>query len=260
MRKIWLWILICIILISLFLNIDWANKEPFSSGEKYTAVIVEPREHPALEFVLTNFLENLPENWQILIMHGNKNRAFVEKIMDENLAKYRSRIRLHDLRVDNLTIQKYNELLVSKEFHDRIPTEIFLVFQTDTMICKDSGVQLDEFVKYDYVGAPMPHIDGLVGNGGLSLRKKSKMIEIIEKCKYNGQDPEDYYYANACKGVELLKPSRENASKFSNEGEYSETSFGVHKPWSAMSSGDLTKKQQTCKGLNTLIELNKIVS
>lgn len=257
MRKYWMIIAAIGVIILALLFCVKGNMESFSTNEKYTAVIVEPREHAALEFVLTNFLENLPENWQILIMHGNKNRAFVEKIRDEKLAKYRSRIRLHDLQVDNLTIPEYNRLLVSTAFHDRIPSEIFLVFQTDTMICKESGVQLDEFVKYDYVGAPMPHIDGLVGNGGLSLRKKSKMIEIIEKCKYNGQDPEDYYYANACKGVEFVKPNRETASRFSNEGEYSETSFGVHKPWSAMSSGDLTKKQQTCKGLNTLIELNR---
>jgi hypothetical protein len=249
-------ILISVIVVALVLSAN-VNTEPFETGEKYTAVIVEPREHAALEFVLANFLENLPENWDILVMHGNKNRPFVENIIDEKLGNYKSRIQLHDLQVENLTIQKYNELLVSREFHDAIPTEIFLVFQTDTMICKESGIQLDEFVKYDYVGAPMPHLDGLVGNGGLSLRKKSKMLEIIEKCKYNGQDPEDYYYANACKEVELSKPSREISSKFSNEGEYSENSFGVHKPWSAMPFADLTKKQQTCKGLDTLIELNR---
>jgi Protein of unknown function (DUF5672) len=248
-------ILISVIVVALVLSAT-TNTETFEMDEKYTAVIVEPRQHAALEFVLANFLENLPENWDVLIMHGTKNREFVERIKDEKLAKYSSRIQLHDLQVDNLTIQKYNELLVSKEFHDQIPAEIFLVFQTDTMICKGSGVQLNEFVKYDYVGAPLPHVDGLVGNGGLSLRKKSKMLEIIEKCKYNGRDPEDYYYANACKGVELSKPNRTTASRFSNEGEYSETSFGVHKPW-VMTPANLTKKQQTCKGLDTLIELNR---
>lgn len=257
MRKIAMsLLLISVIVVALVISANM-NTEPFETDEKYTAVIVEPREHAALEFVLTNFLENLPENWRVLVMHGTKNHKFVEHIIDEKLAGYKSRIQLHDLQVENLTIQKYNELLVSREFHDAIPTEIFLVFQTDTMICKESGVQLNEFVKYDYVGAPMPHLDGLVGNGGLSLRKKSKMLEIIEKCKYNGQDPEDYYYANACKEVVLSKPNREKAARFSNEGEYSETSFGVHKPWLAMSSVDLTKKQQTCKGLDTLIELNQ---
>lgn len=249
-------ILIGVIIVALVISANM-NTEPFETDEKYTAVIVEPREHAALEFVLTNFLENLPENWDILVMHGTKNHKFVEHIIDEKLAGYKSRIRLHDLQVENLTIQKYNELLVSREFHDAIPTEIFMVFQTDTMICKESGVQLNEFVKYDYMGAPMPHLDGLVGNGGLSLRKKSKMLEIIEKCKYNGQDPEDYYYANACKEVELSKPNRETASRFSNEGEYSETSFGVHKPWGSMTPGDLVKKQAKCKGLDTLIKLNR---
>jgi hypothetical protein len=249
-------LLISVIVVALLLSTN-TNTETFESGEKYTAVIVEPREHPALEFVLANFLENLPANWQILIMHGTKNRPFVENITHAKLADYQSRIQLHDLQVENLTIPEYNRLLVSREFHDQIPTEIFLVFQTDTMICKESGIQLDDFVKYDYVGAPMPHIDGLVGNGGLSLRRKSKMLEIIEKCKYNGQDPEDYYYANSCKEVELSKPSRETASRFSNEGEYSEKSFGVHKPWSAMPSTDLAKKIHTCNGLDALIELNR---
>lgn len=258
MRKIWLSLVVCVLIIVFAIALHaLRTKEAFSSGEKYTAVIVEPREHAALEFVLANFLENLPENWDILIMHGTKNRDFVERIKDGKLSGYLSRIQLHDLRVDNLSIPEYNQLLVSREFHDRIPTEIFVVFQTDTMICKESGVQLDEFVKYDYVGAPMPHIDGLVGNGGLSLRRKSKMLEIIEKCKYNGRDPEDYYYANACKEVELAKPDRETASRFSNEGEYSETSFGVHKPWSSMKPDDLVKKQERCKGLDTLIELNR---
>ena len=30
---------------------------------KYTAIIVEPRKHKALELVLTNFLKNLNDYW-----------------------------------------------------------------------------------------------------------------------------------------------------------------------------------------------------
>ena len=44
---------------------------------KYTAVIIEPREHPALEFVLKNFNANLSEEWQFVIFHGNKNIKFL---------------------------------------------------------------------------------------------------------------------------------------------------------------------------------------
>ena len=33
-------------------------------NNKYTAIIVEPRKHIALEFVLNNFLENLNNDWK----------------------------------------------------------------------------------------------------------------------------------------------------------------------------------------------------
>ena len=37
-----------------------------------------------------------------------------------------NRIKLINLNVDNLSIRNYNDLLVSKEFYDDIPTEVFL--------------------------------------------------------------------------------------------------------------------------------------
>ena len=33
------------------------------NNAKYTAIIIEPRTHKALEFVLNNFLENLNDDW-----------------------------------------------------------------------------------------------------------------------------------------------------------------------------------------------------
>ena len=56
---------------------------------KYTAIIIEPIEHKALGFVLNNFLENLDDNWNIIIYHGNKNIEFVNTIIDTKLNKYK---------------------------------------------------------------------------------------------------------------------------------------------------------------------------
>lgn len=64
--------------------------------------------------------------------------------------------------------------------YENIPTETFLIFQTDTLINPKYKDLIYEFIDYDYVGAPWIS-NGDVGNGGLSLRKKSKMIEIIKK-------------------------------------------------------------------------------
>jgi hypothetical protein len=53
-------------------------KQPY----KYTAVIVEPREHKALDFVLKNFKENLDEEWGIVIFHGTKNETYLKNIIN----------------------------------------------------------------------------------------------------------------------------------------------------------------------------------
>ena len=50
-------------------------------SNKYTAVIVEPRKHAALSFVLENFLKNLSNEWNIIIFHGNLNIDFVNNII-----------------------------------------------------------------------------------------------------------------------------------------------------------------------------------
>jgi hypothetical protein len=205
----------------------------------YTAIIVEPRQHKALAFVLQNFLTNLSDEWNIIIIHGNLNAEYVQKIINENLATYKSRIKARNLGVDNLTTFEYSALFRIPQFYDIIPTETFLVFQTDTMIFEKYKHLINLFLKYDYVGAPwdLQHqksevklLNGqVVGNGGLSLRKKSKMLEIIKK-ETRRYLPEDLFFSCTTE-VELYKPSFEEAKFFSMEQVFSYASFGCHKPW-----------------------------
>ena len=220
----------------------------------YTAVIIEPREHKALEFVLHNFLTNLSDKWNFIIFHGNNNKEFVNNIIENNLYKYKDKITLKNLNVDNLTLTEYNKLLVSKKFHDEIPTEIFLIFQTDSIICDDYKDLINNYLKYDYSGAPWRNKES--GNGGLSLRRKSKMLEIIEKCKYRNE-PEDVYFSLSCPDINRYKPSFDDAKKFSVEMVYNDISFGVHKPWIHLNKTSIENKNKYCKKLDTLINLNK---
>jgi len=197
----------------------------------YTAIIVEPREHKALPFVVKNALDNLSNDWNIIIFHGNRNVEYVNSIVD-NLVNNLGRVTKHKLNVDNLSPQEYSRLLMDKNFYNNIPTEMFLIFQTDSMIFERNKERINDFLKYDYVGAPWPHENNQVGNGGFSLRRKSKMIEIIEKdpkpeCWYF---PEDLFFALP-KNVSLYKPSHEEARLFSFEFDFYTDSFGCHKPW-----------------------------
>ena len=58
----------------------------------YTAIIVEPREHKALPYVLENFLNNLSDDWSFIIFHGNLNLKFIINIINEKLSKHVNRI------------------------------------------------------------------------------------------------------------------------------------------------------------------------
>jgi len=199
----------------------------------YSAVIVEPRCHNALQFVLTNFLENLDDNWSIIIFHGILNHTFVKKIIKNHLLHYVNRIRLVNLNVENVTLDEYNILLKSEHFYNFIPTETFLLFQTDTMIFKENRQLIHLFMEYDYVGAPWEYVfieNERVGNGGLSLRKKSKMLEIITKNQLNSNINEDAYFCYQ-HNINIYKPSLEKAKLFAVEQIYSEITFGCHKPW-----------------------------
>ena len=248
--KIILFVSFFIILRVLFVRFFKSRKE--GMNEKRTAIIVEPREHKALSFVLNNFCKNLDDNWDIVIVHGTKNENFVKNIITNDIKHNNHKIELVNLGVENLTIEEYNKLLTTPAFYDNIKTETFLIFQTDTMICEDYKDNINEFLNYDYVGAPNKE---WVGNGGLSLRKKSKMLDIINKFQRKDNQYEDQYFTE--KKHNLNIPDITTANKFSNEGIYSDESFGVHKPWWYLKDEEINKKEKKCKGLKQLIKLNK---
>jgi hypothetical protein len=200
----------------------------------YTAVIVEPREHPALHFVLDNVLSNLSEEWNIIIFHGTKNIEYLEDIINVKLSQYKSRITCIKMSVDNLSRNQYSSLLIQPSFYEDIPTETFLIFQTDSMILPKNKDIINDFLEYDYVGAPWNHCPpntgtDRVGNGGFSLRKKSKMLEIIATKPYKTYAEDVYFCFHPT--IKLHKPTMEKAKQFSVENLFHPTPFGCHQPW-----------------------------
>jgi hypothetical protein len=157
-------------------------------------------------------------------------------------------------------LRAYHKCEVKQEKKEKldeyIPTEIFMVFQTDSMICPEYKDLLSQFLQYDYVGAPWKDncFKGGVGNGGFSLRRKSKMIQIIKNCEYNGE-AEDIFFSKSCYQVSINKPDAAKASEFSNEMTYNKKSFGIHKFWSHHLPEYVNNKEVNCSGLKTLQSL-----
>ena len=76
--------------------------------EKYTAVITEPRIHRAWKLVLNNFLTNLDERWDFLIVCGLLNKEFLIELIETNFKEHKHRITIHQLNIENFSYKEYS--------------------------------------------------------------------------------------------------------------------------------------------------------
>lgn len=114
------------------------------------------------------------------------------------------------------SIKAYNYMCCNKEFYELFNHyDYILIYQTDCWVFED---RLDYFMElgYDYYGAPWPIYNDQVGNGGFSLRKVSKMIELTNKYTYNGKLNEDGWFCLTHKN-DLNICDLDNACNFSME-------------------------------------------
>ena len=207
-------------------------------------VIVEPRQHELLAPVIKNFMFLLQnKGWGLVVIHGTANCDFIK----EKLSGWQN-VRYLQLPIGNLTMDEYNHVMtIPNIWHmlNNIGCKHALMFQPDVLLLKDNA---DEFLKYDYIGAPwFQTMNGIeLGfNGGFSLRNVNKMIEITSSCpplyygarmgkssvvkhKFN----EDVYYSYwATSGkISISIPSKEEAKRFSVETIYNDDPLGMHQP------------------------------
>lgn len=209
------------------------NWEPTEETHPVVAVIIEPRRHRNLKFVIEHLHAVLPQV-PIHVFHGMLNRDMIP---------VEPHITAHELPLENLTLFDYNAITMNPAFYQSLPGKHILVFQTDSVLFSRSPVKLEEFLEYDYVGAPhhslwysflewKPQRFFEVGNGGLSLRRRSMMLRClekvpIEKAKYFH---EDIYFVHqvVSQGGKIPKP--EKASRFAFQHLYTDVlPFGCHK-------------------------------
>ncbi|CAN8105280.1 unnamed protein product [Discula destructiva] len=120
------------------------------------------------------------------------------------------------------------------------PAEHVLLFQSDSIICANSPHRAEDFLHWDFIGAP-PLIDHHWYHGGLTLRNRTMIMEILEAPHdwlvetKGGTDGggEDIWFANKMMERGAMLPAPELAIQFAVEFDWnwhnSKTPFGFHK-------------------------------
>lgn len=139
-----------------------------------------------------------------------------------------------------------------------MPAERVLMFQPDSILCSNSNRTVDEFLKYDFVGAPVREGLGAGYNGGLSIRNVPMILDIIgpadnstwasdrkeKNGKYKGKanvDYEDQWYYAKMEERGANFPGQEIAGKFAVETIWTEHPLGYHQAsvWQAGSMKEI---------------------
>lgn len=274
-------------------NIKISHQNLYSQVDKI-AVIIEPRKHELLIPIVQNALTVLDKEWKIQIFHGTDNEAFIaNSVLKYEIAQ--GRIFMSSLGVDNITQPQYSKLMLMPYFWENVLGENILIFQTDSILCGSSSKKIDDFLKFDYVGAPYDdHVVGcfvyrdasgyraiserdiglsdlirtgateiqnhrtFVGNGGLSLRKRSKTLDVLLRFRISGSFlwfAEDDYYSCIAQDVRtgMVAADLESAKTFSVGGIYQSDAFGVHQPWTFLNKQDIDSLANSCQEYRSIL-------
>lgn len=223
-----------------------------NSNNTKAAVIIEPRKHPMLEPIIRNIMNGLDKSWNLYVFTSLDTFDYIKDRFKD------SEFNIIDIKTNNLNAMTYSNLMMTTDFWNNMHEENILVFQTDSFIVNKNAININNYLKYSYVGARhegcfhnislnTPNCIGL--NGGFSLRKRLTMLKIINTIstddinKYRSdknlpefnfiQDnhkfiPEDAYFYH---GVEILGydfPTDDECDKFCVQDYVYKLPFALH--------------------------------
>ena len=217
-----------------------------SVNSKYEAVLIEYRCFPHLEFIIRNNILKLGNKWSFTVICGNLNYEFMTNMCNHISQK----IKVIRTNYNNLSPSQYSKFLSKIDFWNFLIGKKLLLYQEDSIVFKNN---IEDFLYFDYIGAPWvigknDNLSG-VGNGGVSLRTKDIMIQVIntksmDTTIFNSNTleymkntksyvpPEDVYFTKNMEDFNIgILADRNSATKFSCESIFYEDSFAGHGFW-----------------------------
>ncbi|RPA87942.1 hypothetical protein BJ508DRAFT_196802, partial [Ascobolus immersus RN42] len=210
------------------------------------ALLIEDRPLATTTPVLLYFMTVVPPEWKFLYLGSPESIAFLNHSLpiQHFVNSGKLEMRLLDPRMKLHGQEELSRTFTARWFYEEPKMspcydcpEFLLNFQTDSMICSNSGQDLNSWLMWDWVGAPWLEQDIMGGNGGLSLRRISKVLKVLEMEQREDDDPqlEDLWLSRRV-GVlpGAVVPNGTISKTFSVESIWYEAPLGYHTGWEGL--------------------------
>lgn len=208
------------------------------------AAIVENRPLENLVPITLHFSSVLGPEWPIHVFTSEENRVLFSESepFQREVAVGRFHVRSLPEEEKLSSHASVSAFFTKPWFWEQLaPAEHLLLFQADSILCTKAPQKVEDFLQYDFVGAPVREGLGMGYNGGLSIRNRTMCLEIVNNFDWQVErhgdhsegnvDYEDQWFGKKMRefaGSNL--PTPEVAMKFSVETMWYEKPLGFHQP------------------------------
>lgn len=203
------------------------------------AFMVETRQLPHLPAQFIHMASIIPPEWNLLFMGSPESIQFMLARPAIKNLETSGRLRFMEIPPEYSVNSRENisRMFTDPRLYDTIlaPAEHLLVFQPDAILCTNSDQSLNDYLEWDWVGAPWGKTIQFGGNGGLSLRRVSRILKAIEKAgrrPHNDGALEDLWLVNKMHELDgWHMPNADISKHFSVESVWDDRPLGYHIGW-----------------------------
>lgn len=181
------------------MSLDYHLEQQASKfNESKVALLIENRINPILAPLMLHFISVVPPDWRFRFMGSVPSVEYLNRSMAirEHVAAGKLDLTYIPANMSTGSQEEISRFLTNLWLYEVVlqPAEWLLVFQTDSILCANSRQTLNDYLEFDWVGAPWNPQGRFGGNGGLSLRRVSAIIDVLRNQKrVDGSEPEDVW-------------------------------------------------------------------
>ncbi|KAI0195102.1 hypothetical protein EV127DRAFT_332702 [Xylaria flabelliformis] len=220
-------------------KIDWHPQWPEGNprgrfNASKVALMIEPRPLPHLVPQILHMISVVPPDWRFTFVGTNQSVASVGR---SYATKHQQVVGKLDLLVlpapwEIDSKEKVHRLLTDMRFYDEFfpGVEWLLKYEYDSILCANSGTSLNEWLDWDWAGAPRVTVDDrFSGNGGLSIRRVSTIKRVLKfQERYNDTNPEDEWFGIRLWVLPGAKVASGQDGQLAVEDQYIAKAMGFH--------------------------------